>query len=240
MLPYPLLQVRPGVAPFVAAPVRPAPTKITPVVSATVAQDASYDGPLDKAAAKIAGEKFGPVLVTGGFIALWYALNIGFNLQNKTIFNYFPYPWTVSTVHVLVGTIYCAIMYFAGFKKASFGRPVTAGEFKTIFGPASMHAIGHVAANLSFAAVAISLTHTGAYATLTRLSLRRGVTRHCDDTVTRHFLSLPPCYTILVLLLSLLTLSSPLLSFLLPPFVVVNLSPLPRAMGETSRHMSRR
>lgn len=27
-------------------------------------------------------------------------------------------------------------------------------------GPATMHAVGHVAANLSFAAVAISLTHT--------------------------------------------------------------------------------
>lgn len=33
-------------------------------------------------------------------------------------------------------------------------------EFKAIFPPAAMHAIGHVAANLSFAAVAISLTHT--------------------------------------------------------------------------------
>jgi hypothetical protein len=37
---------------------------------------------------------------------------------------------------------------------------VTGDEFKKIFGPASMHAIGHVAANISFAAVAISLTHT--------------------------------------------------------------------------------
>ena len=37
---------------------------------------------------------------------------------------------------------------------------ITKKEFGTIFGPASMHAIGHIAANLSFAAVAISLTHT--------------------------------------------------------------------------------
>lgn len=37
---------------------------------------------------------------------------------------------------------------------------ITKKEFKQIFAPASMHAIGHVAANLSFAAVAISLTHT--------------------------------------------------------------------------------
>jgi Triose-phosphate Transporter family len=39
-------------------------------------------------------------------------------------------------------------------------QPITKQEFKQIFWPASMHAIGHIAANLSFAAVAISLTHT--------------------------------------------------------------------------------
>lgn len=39
-------------------------------------------------------------------------------------------------------------------------QPVTKQEFGAIFWPASMHAIGHIAANLSFAAVAISLTHT--------------------------------------------------------------------------------
>ena len=37
---------------------------------------------------------------------------------------------------------------------------MTKQEFTKILGPAAMHAVGHVAANLSFAAVAISLTHT--------------------------------------------------------------------------------
>lgn len=99
-------------------------------------------------------------LITGGFIALWYAVNVAFNLTNKSLFKHFPYPWTVSTVHVIIGTIYCAITYFAGWKSASFGRPITKKEFGQIFPPASMHALGHIAANLSFAAVAISLTHT--------------------------------------------------------------------------------
>lgn len=44
--------------------------------------------------------------------------------------------------------------------QASFGRPITKDEFKTILFPASMHGLGHIAANISFAAVAISLTHT--------------------------------------------------------------------------------
>jgi hypothetical protein len=39
-------------------------------------------------------------------------------------------------------------------------QPINKEEFGAIFGPAAMHAVGHVAANLSFAAVAISLTHT--------------------------------------------------------------------------------
>lgn len=85
---------------------------------------------------------------------------MAFNLQNKVIFNSFPYPWFVSTVHVVVGAAYCAIVYLVGAKKASYERPITMDEFKAIFPPAAMHAIGHVAANLSFAAVAISLTHT--------------------------------------------------------------------------------
>lgn len=49
-------------------------------------------------------------------------MNIGFNLWNKQVFNYFPFPWTVSAVHVVVGLIYCTASYLLGFKKASFGR----------------------------------------------------------------------------------------------------------------------
>jgi hypothetical protein len=143
-----------------------------------------------------------------------YALNVGFNLLNKSIFKYFPFPYTVSTVHVVVGTAYCALTYFIGLKTWSFGRvrvlrllqlyktdaawggcgqaaaalsacslvpptrdptsahdpsapqtphqpqAISKQEFGTVFGPAAMHAIGHIAANISFAAVAISLTHT--------------------------------------------------------------------------------
>lgn len=112
------------------------------------------------AVAKVVGAQAAPSVVTVTFVLLWYALNVGFNLLNKTIFGYFPFPWTVSAVHVVVGLAYCVAAYALGFKKASFGRKITKDEFTTLLGPASMHAIGHVAANLSFAAVAISLTHT--------------------------------------------------------------------------------
>jgi hypothetical protein len=45
-----------------------------------------------------------------------------FNLLNKSIFKYFPFPYTVSTVHVIVGTAYCALVYVLGLKSWSFGR----------------------------------------------------------------------------------------------------------------------
>ena len=110
--------------------------------------------------AKLVGPASAPKLLTLTYVTAWYALNVGFNLLNKTIFGYFPFPWTVSAVHVVVGLAYCAAAYALGAKKASFGRAITKDEFKTLLGPASMHAVGHIAANLSFAAVAISLTHT--------------------------------------------------------------------------------
>jgi len=71
---------------------------------------------------KVVGVKAAPNVVTVGYIGLWYALNVAFNLQNKVIFNYFPYPWFVSSVHVVVGALYCAVLYAIGAKQASFGR----------------------------------------------------------------------------------------------------------------------
>lgn len=87
--------------------------------------------------AKVVGEDNAPGVVTIGFIALWYlsqnsvcvksvrfryAVNVAFNLTNKSIYKFFPFPWTVSTIHVLVGAVYCGIAYLLGAKKASFGR----------------------------------------------------------------------------------------------------------------------
>ncbi|PSC73006.1 diaminopimelate decarboxylase chloroplastic-like [Micractinium conductrix] len=133
--------------------------RATVIVRASAEAEVQLD-PLETTISKIVGKKAAPAAVTLTFIAVWYGLNIAFNLQNKVIFNYFPYPWFVSTVHVVVGAVYCILTYLIGAKKASFERPITKDELATLAGPASMHAIGHVAANLSFAAVAISLTHT--------------------------------------------------------------------------------
>lgn len=137
-----------------------APCRKAVVVKAAADGKAEDLDAFESVIAKVVGPKNAKSVVTVGFILVWYALNVAFNLLNKSIFKYFPFPWTVSTVHVIVGLVYCVGMYAIGLKEASFGRIITKKEFGSIFGPASMHAIGHIAANLSFAAVAISLTHT--------------------------------------------------------------------------------
>ena len=146
-----------------AVPPSPLPRRKARRISKLLPLRATRDARLVAAKASAEPVEASPLkerLVTAGFIALWYAVNVCFNLTNKTVLKSFPFPWTVSTVHVLVGSIYCLLAYAIGFKNASFGRPITKSEWMKISAPASMHALGHIAANLSFAAVAISLTHT--------------------------------------------------------------------------------
>ena len=76
-------------------------------------------------------------------------MNVFFNLQNKTIFNYFPFPWTVSAVHVVVGLIYCVIAYAVGAKKASFGRVCTLHACSDSKHSASAHLLACEAARMS-------------------------------------------------------------------------------------------
>ncbi|RVW42126.1 Triose phosphate/phosphate translocator TPT, chloroplastic [Vitis vinifera] len=61
-------------------------------------------------------EKF-PVLVTGFFFFMWYFLNVIFNILNKKVYNYFPYPYFVSLIHLLVGVAYCLVSWAVGLPK---------------------------------------------------------------------------------------------------------------------------
>ncbi|GJN06585.1 hypothetical protein PR202_ga24329 [Eleusine coracana subsp. coracana] len=101
-------------------------------------------------------EKY-PALVTGFFFFMWYFLNVIFNILNKKIYNYFPYPYFVSMIHLLVGTIYCFGGWAVGFPKRA---PVNSTLLKLLFPVALCHALGHITSNVSFAAVAVSFAHT--------------------------------------------------------------------------------
>ncbi|XP_031474001.1 triose phosphate/phosphate translocator TPT, chloroplastic [Nymphaea colorata] len=101
-------------------------------------------------------EKY-PALVTGFFFFMWYFLNVIFNILNKKIYNYFPYPYFVSVVHLLVGVVYCLVSWTVGLPKRA---PIDNNLLKLLVPVAVCHALGHVTSNVSFAAVAVSFTHT--------------------------------------------------------------------------------
>ncbi|KAF8118596.1 hypothetical protein N665_0004s0077 [Sinapis alba] len=98
-----------------------------------------------------------PWLVTGFFFFMWYFLNVIFNILNKKIYNYFPYPYFVSVIHLFVGVVYCLLSWSVGLPKRA---PINSNILKVLIPVAVCHAIGHVTSNVSFAAVAVSFTHT--------------------------------------------------------------------------------
>ncbi|XP_059648775.1 triose phosphate/phosphate translocator, chloroplastic-like [Cornus florida] len=101
-------------------------------------------------------EKF-PALLTGFFFFTWYFLNVIFNILNKKVYNYFPYPYFVSVVHLLVGVVYCLVSWGVGLPKRA---PIDKELLAVLTPVAFCHALGHVMSNVSFAAVAVSFTHT--------------------------------------------------------------------------------
>ncbi|KAG1334984.1 triose phosphate/phosphate translocator, chloroplastic [Cocos nucifera] len=110
--------------------------------------------------AKVAPVSFAakyPVLVTGFFFFMWYFLNVIFNILNKKIYNYFPYPYFVSVVHLFVGVVYCLVSWAVGLPKRA---PIDSKLLKLLIPVAVCHALGHVTSNVSFAAVAVSFAHT--------------------------------------------------------------------------------
>eukprot|EP01018_Ginkgo_biloba_P015215 Gb_09224 [translate_table: standard] len=98
-----------------------------------------------------------PVLITGFFFFMWYFLNVIFNILNKQIYNYFPYPYFVSVIHLFVGVVYCCVCWAIGLPKRA---PINQEFLKLLTPVAFCHALGHVTTNVSFAAVAVSFTHT--------------------------------------------------------------------------------
>ncbi|KAG2706985.1 hypothetical protein I3843_05G115800 [Carya illinoinensis] len=88
---------------------------------------------------------------------MWYFLNVIFNILNKKVYNYFPYPYFVSVVHLLVGVVYCLVSWTVGLPKRA---PIDKDLLVLLTPVAFCHALGHVMSNVSFAAVAVSFTHT--------------------------------------------------------------------------------
>jgi len=66
------------------------------------------------------------------------------------------YPWTLSTVQLGVGGLYCTLQWILGMR---IKPKMSWGLIKAMFLPALGHTLGHVTSCISFSLVAISFTH---------------------------------------------------------------------------------
>jgi len=92
----------------------------------------------------------------GVLFALWYILNIGYNIGNKRVLNALPIPWTAATAELFFGFPYVAILWTTGLRKAP---RLSLDNIKTLTSQAFFLAATHVAGVISFGAGAISFTH---------------------------------------------------------------------------------
>ena len=76
---------------------RPCPTGGFPFVRCTDARHAPFSPRRERNRSAPSGIfANNPALETVMYFALWYFLNVQFNIVNKQIYNYFPFPWFVS------------------------------------------------------------------------------------------------------------------------------------------------
>uniref|UniRef100_A0ACD5V0Z6 Uncharacterized protein n=1 Tax=Avena sativa TaxID=4498 RepID=A0ACD5V0Z6_AVESA len=92
----------------------------------------------------------------GVYFATWWALNVIFNIYNKKVLNAFPYPWLTSTLSLAAGS---AIMLASWATKIAEAPQTDLDFWKALSPVAIAHTIGHVAATVSMAKVAVSFTH---------------------------------------------------------------------------------
>lgn len=93
----------------------------------------------------------------GGYFALWYAFNIGYNIYNKKALNSAPaLTYTVAFLQLALGLAYVVPLWVTGLR----AKPeLTNDDIKTLFPVTVMHALTHLGAVVSLGAGAVSFTH---------------------------------------------------------------------------------
>ncbi|TVU38813.1 hypothetical protein EJB05_12205, partial [Eragrostis curvula] len=125
----------------------------------------------------------------GLYFATWWALNVIFNIYNKKVLNAFPYPWLTSALALAAGSAIMLVSWATRIAEVpdvdlDFWKALTPVSTNTAFRGfddvfcsfilmkrcalfsrelfeqvAIAHTIGHVAATVSMAKVAVSFTH---------------------------------------------------------------------------------
>ncbi|XP_073018017.1 phosphoenolpyruvate/phosphate translocator 2, chloroplastic-like [Primulina eburnea] len=96
-------------------------------------------------------------LQLGCMFAIWYLLNIYFNIYNKQVLKVYPFPVTVTAFQFGCGTVLIFLMWALKLHPTPKLR-------RSQLGPIFLLALGHTAGNLltniSIGTVAVSFTHT--------------------------------------------------------------------------------
>jgi solute carrier family 35 protein E1 len=95
-------------------------------------------------------------IITLGYFALWFALNIYYNIVNKQVLNAFPLPFTVATAQLGIGAIYVSLSWLLRLR----ARPQTGkAGLQNLLPIALYHGSGQLFTVLSLGAAAVSFTH---------------------------------------------------------------------------------
>jgi len=95
-------------------------------------------------------------LQIGGYFALWYLFNIGYNIYNKQALNAMAYPWSIATIQMATGILYFVPLWLTGLRKAP---KLSFDDLKTLFPIALCHTGVHVGAVIALGAGAVSFAH---------------------------------------------------------------------------------
>ena len=90
------------------------------------------------------------------YFALWYFLNVMYNIYNKKLMNVLPAPATIGTVQLLIGALYSFLKWGTGLSKT----PILTKEGKSKISKVGIyHGAGQMLSIVSMEAGPVSFTH---------------------------------------------------------------------------------
>lgn len=96
-------------------------------------------------------------LKVGGLFALWYALNVGYNIYNKKVLNLAPgLTWWAAWFQMAVGNLIFLPLWISGVRKAP---KLNNKEIKNLIPVSILHSLVHIGGVVSMGAGAVSFAH---------------------------------------------------------------------------------
>ena len=96
-------------------------------------------------------------LKVGGLFALWYALNVGYNIYNKKVLNLAPeLTWWAAWFQMVMGNLIFWPLWMTGTRKAP---KLNKEEIKNLIPVSILHSLVHIGGVVSMGAGAVSFAH---------------------------------------------------------------------------------